>query len=564
MDKKFIIYQLLPRIFGNKNLECVHNGSLLLNGSGKFSDITAERLKEIKSLKVTHVWYTGVIEHATKSNFTEFGIPLDNPTVIKGEAGSPYAIKDYYDVNPYLARDVEKRMEEFEKLVNRTHRAKLKVLIDFVPNHVAREYRSDSTPKGIVKFGKTDSPLATMEGASFGFHPRNNFYYIPRHNLDIGAITKERPQFFERPAKVTGNDSFTHTPSVNDWYETVKLNYGVDYQSGGVKHFSPIPKTWGMMLEILKFWAAKGVDGFRCDMVEMVPVEFWEWVIPQIKAEFPKVIFVAEVYNPALYDSYLNIGKFDYLYDKVGLYDTLKSVTQYSRGASSITNCWQNLGDKQSRMLNFLENHDEQRVASKFNVGDAFKAIPELVVSLMLNNAPFMLYFGQEFGEKAEFSEGFSGDDGRTSIFDYCSAPSVARYLSGSLKESEAKLYELYKTIFSVAMGHKAITEGETFDLQYANYNSNSFNCDTQYVFARKVANELIIVVVDFNMPHNGEAVSVSLPDHFFSYWSIEQKEECKAVELISNKQFSTPFSASEKFSAPLSEYGVGVYSISL
>ena len=345
---KFIIYQILLRVFGNTNENCVSGGSLHFNGTGKFSSITPKVLDKLKELAVTHVWYTGIIEHATKSSFEEYGIRKDNPSVIKGEAGSPYAIKDYYDVNPYLANSVPDRMAEFEQLVERTHNAGLKVIIDFVPNHLAREYNSDSLPversynpyvTGSLEldgsaqlhivskdtppesFGQSDNP-------DLAFSPQNNFYYLWGEDLDLGNILprdvdgvadcrevnierNSTVKYIEKPAKATGNDCFTPKPGVNDWYETVKLNYGVDYCGGGTKHFDPRPKTWEMMLDVLLFWASKGVDGFRCDMAEMVPVEFWHWAIAAVKRVKPDLTFVAEVYNPSLYDSYLNWGGFD-------------------------------------------------------------------------------------------------------------------------------------------------------------------------------------------------------------------------------------------------------------
>ena len=532
MASKFIIYQLLLRVFGNTNEDCIPGGSLYLNGTGKFSSVTDTVLQELKRLSVTHVWYTGVIEHVTKTSFEEYGIRKDNAAVIKGEAGSPYAIKDYYDVNPYLADSVHERMIEFCALIKRTHSAGLKVIIDFVPNHLARGYNSDSTPAGIRMFGEGDD-------ASLSFSPQNNFYYLPGQGLDLSGISEEGNGFdcadgayVEFPAKATGNDCFCARPGRNDWYETVKLNYGVDYTGGGSKFFNPRPKTWDMMLDVLRFWALKGVDGFRCDMAEMVPVEFWNWAIGEMKREFPNIVFIAEVYNPSQYGAYLYDGGFDYLYDKVGLYDNLKAITQrfagksvYFSPASSVTGNWQSLGDMQHSMLNFLENHDEQRVASDFNIGDPFKAIPELTISLMLNTAPFMIYFGQEFGERGMFAEGFSGLDGRTSIFDYCSSPSVARWLkkvnSGidEMQECEKQLYGIYCNLFNIAMGEPAIRDGVTFDLEYANFETSGFSTDDCFVFARKKDNEMVLISVDFSQTR--KSLPVKLPRHMFEYFGI-------------------------------------------
>ncbi len=562
---KFIIYQLLPRVFGNTNEECVPNGSLSLNGSGKFNDISAEVLEDIKKLSVTHIWYTGVIEHATKTDFTEFGIKKDNPDIIKGEAGSPYAIKDYYDVNPYLACDVSKRMEEFQELVERTHNAGLKVIIDLVPNHLAREYNSDSTPIGIEKFGENDIPTFDE------YIPSNNFYYLNK-DLDLSKVLSGRETIYkEQPAKATGNDCFSSSPSINDWYETVKLNYGVDYLNRHEKYFVPEPKTWRMILEIVEFWISKGVDGFRCDMVEMVPVEFWDWLITQIKSNHKDVLFIGEVYNPALYDSYIFNGGFDYIYDKVGLYDNLKYITQTQTKAYTITNNWQSLGNKQDSMLNFLENHDEQRVASDFNIGDPFKAIPELVVSLMLNNAPYMIYFGQEVGERGMLQEGFSGLDGRTSIFDYCSAPSVVRLLNKELNSKECDLLDIYTRIFKIASENRAIYNGDMYDLVYANIGNTNFNRDTHYAFIRRSRldvndinspDQLVVVAVDFSQPKEDSKISLTLPKHLFEFWSIEPKESIEIENLISGELEQISFTPNMQTELPLSSYGIAIYKL--
>ncbi|MEF9986287.1 MAG: alpha-amylase family protein [Bacteroidales bacterium] len=584
MNDKFIIYQLLLRVFGNTNDKCISNGSFQLNTSGKFSSITLPILQKIRELNVTHVWYTGIIEHATKTDFTKYGIKKDNPAIVKGEAGSPYAIKDYYDVNPYLADNISNRMAEFESLLERTHKSGLKVIIDFVPNHLARCYNSDSLPVGIENFGATDNPYNTIKEGSFGFNPNNNFYYLPDSKLNLS------PNYIEFPAKVTGNDCFTASPTINDWYETIKLNYGIDYCGGAKKYFNPIPKTWSMMLQILQFWSAKGIDGFRCDMAEMVPVEFWKWAIDELKKEYPKILFIAEVYNPMLYNSYLQYGGFDYLYDKVGLYDNLKAITKGYAAASSITGNWQALGDMQNSMLNFLENHDEQRIASDFNIGNPFKAIPQLVVSLMLNRAPFMLYFGQEFGEKGMLQEGFSGIDGRTSIFDYCSAPSTVRFLSSLITPSKTKLlpqenelYKIYTKLFSIAMGEKAIKNGDTYDLEYANLNNSLFNSATQFVFARRTRksitnitapDELIIIAVDFSIVYNNFGsfssinnhlqISVNLPKHFFNFWNIISGKQYKCVDLLDNTSYSTILTSDSIFNIKICHYGVGIVKIVL
>ncbi len=534
-ENKIIIYQVFTRLFGNNSNHCVYNGDIATNGCGKMADFTALALNEIKKLGTTHIWYTGIIEHATQTDYRRYNIRPDHPAVVKGKAGSPYAIKDYYDVDPDIATDVPERMREFEQLVLRTHTAGLKVIIDFVPNHVARQYHSDAQPDGTVELGVNDD-------TSTSFSPYNNFYYIPQTafhgQFDMKASAPE--PYKEYPAKATGNNRFDAYPNISDWYETIKLNYGIDYLNGGTCCFSPIPDTWLKMLDILLFWAAKQVDGFRCDMAEMVPVEFWEWAIPQVKEKYPHLLFIAEVYNPDEYHNYLNRGKFDYLYDKVGLYDTLRNVVCGYESATAITRSWQSLGGVESRMLNFLENHDEQRIASDFFAGNPHKGIPALVVSACMNTNPMMIYFGQEFGEMGMDCEGFSGRDGRTTIFDYWSVDTVRRWrnkgkFDGKMLTNEQKhLYELYRKILTISTKEKAITQGLFFDLMYANQNGWRFNDHKQYTFLRKHDNELLFITANFDS--QPVEVAINIPSHAFDFMQIPQMDLYIATDLMTDK----------------------------
>lgn len=547
-ENKLIIYQVFTRLFGNNNNHCIHNGGIAENGCGKMADFTVKALGEIKKLGVTHIWYTGIIEHATQTDYRRYNIRPDHPAIVKGKAGSPYAIKDYYDVDPDLAKDVPERMREFENLVQRTHRSGMKVIMDFVPNHVARQYHSDMQPDGT-------SQLGTNDDANYAFSPYNNFYYIPQSELhgqfDMKGAAAE--PYREFPAKATGNNRFDAYPGINDWYETVKLNYGVDYQNGGTCHFHPVPDTWNKMLDILMFWAGKHIDGFRCDMAEMVPVEFWEWVIPQVKAKYPALLFIAEVYNPGEYRNYLFRGKFDYLYDKVGLYDTLRAIVCGNESATAITRAWQNLGGIEKRMLNFLENHDEQRIASDFFAGNPRKAIPALIVSACMNVNPMMIYFGQEFGEPGMDCEGFSGRDGRTTIFDYWSVDAVRRWRNGGkfdgkmLTENQKHLYAIYQRILTLCNEEKAVSQGDFFDLMYANIDGWRFNEHRQYTFLRKFERDLLLFVVNFDsMSAN---LAINIPSHAFDVLQIPQIDRYQAVDLLSGEEETVcllPYKATE------------------
>ena len=529
-SKKPIIYQVLPRIFGNMQRPAKEYGNIEENGCGKMADFTPEALDAIRQLGATHVWYTGILEHATRTDYSAYGIPKDHNAVVKGKAGSPYAVKDYYDVAPDLAVSVPDRMAEFEALVERTHEAGLKVLIDFVPNHVARQYHSDAKDPLEPDLGQNDD-------TSRAFARDNNFYYLPGQALAFHFGAKQEDfEYSEFPAKVTGNDCFSATPGRNDWYETVKLNYGVDLQGGGTKYFYPVPDTWHKMLAILRFWIARGVDGFRCDMAEMVPVEFWQWVIPRVKS-WKQVIFIAEVYQPALYRDYIRTGGFDYLYDKVGLYDTLRSVVCGHAPASRITECWQAVDDIRPHMLSFLENHDEQRIASDFFAGRAEAGIPAMIVAATIGTGPVMVYFGQELGERGMDEEGFSGRDGRTSIFDYWSLDTLRRRCHGGhydealLTDAERSLLHQYTAILRLSREEKALAEGTFFDLMYVNPASDSFDPARQYAYLRKA--DEVVVLVAVNFADTPRRVRIRIPEDAFRAMSIPDNTPARLTDLL-------------------------------
>ena len=473
------IYQVLPRLWGE----------------GRFSSFDEASLSYVKGLGMTDIWFTGIIRHATKK---ADGGCTPSP-VVKGEAGSPYAITDYYDVNPYLADNPDERMSEFKDLVKRTHAAGLRVVIDFVPNHVARDYHTRMPGK--ASLGDGDDP-------SVHWREDNDFYYYPGEALRLPFDTDYR----EEPARASGN-CFSPSPGMNDWWETVRLNY-CDFHT----------RTWDRMYDIVRFWAALGVDGFRCDMVELVPPAFFTWLIRRIRDEFPQVCFIAEVYQKELYRQYIEEVGFDLLYDKSGLYDTLRAIAARHLPASAVTGVWQSLGDLQPRMLNFLENHDEQRLASDFFLGDAARAFPLLAVSLLFNGASFLLYAGQEIGERGMDNEPFSGVNGRTSIFDWWKVASLQHLyaeLHGNpvLTESERGILRRYVDALRLAQ-HPAFREGKTFDLGYCQ--PDGFDRGSLFAFLRCDGEECFLVVANFApAPCSGEII---IPDEAFVYLGLEKK----------------------------------------
>jgi glycosidase len=538
---KLVVYQLMTRLFGNQKTINIPYGTMEENGVGKFNDINDNALKSLRSLGVTHVWYTGVIEHALLTDYTKFGIPLDDADVVKGRAGSPYAIKDYYDVNPDLAAQVPNRLTEFENLVTRTHANGLKVIIDFVPNHVARSYRSDQKPDGTQDLGEKDDMTAS-------FKVTNNFYYLPGQSFqppeeyvalgpDNTFPTKDG-KFNETPAKVSGNGSITASPKMFDWFETVKLNYGIDIQNGNKTHFNTVPDTWLKMKDILVYWAGKKVDGFRCDMAEMVPVEFWNWAIPQVKAVNPEIIFVAEIYNPAQYRNYIETGKFDFLYDKVQLYDTLRLLLEGKRKTTDIDLIQRNLNGINSNMLHFLENHDEQRIASQFFAGDPWKAVSAMVISATIDEGPMMIYFGQEVGEPATGITGFGNLEkvGVTTMWDYWGVPEHQKWMNGGkfdgglLSENQKQLRQFYSTLLNLARSNQAIVKGAYRDLTLSNLREGNFDDDI-HAFVRYTGEDKLLIVSSFSS--KTKSITVKIPENIANEMSLQKGTSYVAHDLL-------------------------------
>ena len=538
------IYQLFPRLFGNTQTNQKVFGSVSENGCGKLEDIDNKAIEAFKDLGITHLWLTGIIRHATQTIYPELGLKASHPQTVKGIAGSPYAIADYYDVCPDLATNKTQRMQEFEALLQRVHQKDLKVLIDFVPNHVARSYKSSAKNEETPDLGEQDD-------TSVAFSAKNNFYYLPGEALQLPEIAnspvKSGMLYEEFPAKVTGNDCFSAKPSINDWYETVKLNYGKDFRTG-TQITDPIPDTWHRMYEILSFWAAKGVDGFRVDMAGMVPLAFWQWVIPKLKHEFESIILIAEIYEPELYQAFVKAG-FDYLYDKVGLYNRLEAILRHGEAAESVSICWKMLQGLDDKMLRFMENHDEPRLPSSRFLGNAFAGLPAVALSALMHRGPFMIYNGQESGEKAEGAPGYSGDDGRTSIFDYTAMPQHQQWYNNGkcdgakLSESQQILRDFYKLILRLRLSSKAFSEGQFYDLMWANPWYTDFDPRFVFAFLRVHKTECFLIIVNFNR-YESRRMCVNIPDdarelaHIFP----GKQRPCWIAENITESSDKIPF----------------------
>ena len=559
---KDVVYQVFTRLFGNTNTNNKPWGTLNENGVGKFNDFSDKALKEIKDLGVTYIWYTGVPHHTVITDYTKYGISNDDPDIVKGRAGSPYAVKDYYNVNPDLAENPEKRLEEFDALIERTHEAGLKLLIDIVPNHVARNYEGKTNPIGIVDFGAKDD-------TSVVYQINNNFYYNPSESfkvpkwkdgyLPLGGESHPSAdgKFEEFPTKWTGNGSRLSQPNMDSWYETVKINYGItpdgkkefDELPAGfdnedfTKHFEfwqdkTIPDSWIKFKDIALYWLEKGVDGFRFDMAEMVPVEFWSYMNSAIKMKNPEAFILAEVYQPHLYRDYIRKGKMDYLYDKVQLYDTIKHIMQGHGWTDNIPPIQDELKDIEHHMLHFLENHDEQRIASPEFAGSAEKGKPAMVVSATISSSPTMIYFGQEMGEPGAENAGF-GKPSRTSIFDYIGVPHLQRWVNnkqfdnGQSSNQEKELREFYKRLLNFTINSQALM-GNYQDLHaYNRQHTENYNHKV-LSFTRWNSSEKLIIVSNFDAENSYE-FELKIPKEIVNKWNLE-KDEYSVMDQLYKK----------------------------
>jgi len=547
-SKKEVVYQVFTRLFGNKNTTNKPWGTIEENGVGKFNDFTDKALQEIKKLGVTYIWYTGVPHHDVIRDYTKYGISNDDPDIVKGRAGSPYAVKDYYNVNPDLAVNPAKRLEEFQALITRTHKNSLKVIIDIVPNHIARNYHSLSNPKGVTDFGAEDDP--TVEYAR-----DNNFYYIPGQSFEVPTSDTYKPlngennplndgAFTENPAKWTGNGSRQAKPDINDWYETVKVNYGIKpdgskdfpelpsgYDNKDYKvHFEfwkgkDVPSSWKKFRDIALYWTAKGVDGFRYDMAEMVPYEFWSYMNSAIKMKNPDAFLLAEVYNPKEYRNYINLGKMDYLYDKVETYDHLKAIIQGNAMPEPLSEIQEGIRDIEHHMLHFLDNHDEQRLASPQFAGTPEKGKPMMVVSATISSSPTMIYFGQEVGEDGKEDGGF-GKPSRTSIFDYVGVPHHQRWMNGGkfdggqLSQSEKDLRNFYKRLLNFTIKSNALM-GKFQEIHTLNRNETKLYDAGIYSYVRWSTKEKLIVVVNFSWVTTSN-FQLKVPEDVIKTWNLK------------------------------------------
>ena len=481
-----VIYQLFVRHFAQEKEALVPNGSLKENGSGKFNAITQADLEKIKELGMTHVWLTGVLRHATDTSYA--GLPAQSSAIVKGKAGSPYAVVDYYDVDPDLAEDVSLRLDEFVALLGRCRAAGLIPMMDFIPNHVSRDYASTIFPER--DFGAGDDK-------DVFFSSNNGYFYLQlgKQNYPQGLkLPVAGQRYAEEAGRVTGNNVTSWEPSLYDWYETVKLNYGYDFTRGVEGTYAlpgaeaseeQVPKTWGLMDKILAYWQGLGVGGFRCDMAHLVPMPFWSWVLERVRARQPEALMIAEAYNDDMKTTWADPAEellsagFDYVYE-APFYHELHALYEEGHWANDLERLCVSDSAQFYRSVRYLENHDEPRLGSLKHWGGKGSQVAPALAAVMyfISGGAILFYNGQEVGERAEGVGGYGGDNGRTSIFDYTSLPQFLRWRSGGtysgagLSVEERKeatfLYEAYRYLGGLYQ-QPAFVRGGFFGLNYYN-----------------------------------------------------------------------------------------------
>jgi glycosidase len=607
---KPVIYQLVVRYFGNTSGANIVDGDIEQNGCGTFADVSDRALAELRRLGVTHVWLTGVLRQATLTDYSSIGLPADPPDIIKGRAGSFYAVRDCVDVCPDYAREPERRMSELEALIERIHAAGLRALIDLVPNHVSRNHSSEASD---FDFGRGDDQ-------SQFFTPSNNFYYLV--DPPGRALTLPKPSHWNPPGimfsghfaredgapgrapKVTGGDDYARVvdtrPSENIWYETIKLNYGYDFtaQKG---HYDPVPRTWTMVDAIIAFWQRKGVDGFRCDFAHYVPREAWAYLISRARERDAAAFFVAESYpysgsaDPVHEQAQMIDAGFDAVYHS-GAYNALKRIYQGhsdqlqddpTNGLDAYEREMAALDDtSRPHYLEYLENHDERRIPSPIvdsaspgdsGFGSATATHQLAPLQLLYSQGPILILNGQEVGEPGAGATGFKGDNGRTTIFDYWRMPTFARWVNhhaydgGQLDSAEAALRRYYADLLQLCQ-HPSITGSGYWGLRsYNRAGSATGASDWLYPFARyaPASGQLLIVVANFR-PSSAERGQVHVPRELTRACSVPDGA-LLSVRLLLNEtgarndpssRTSVEALATSGFEANVSNQSCNVYAI--
>jgi glycosidase len=611
---KLRIYQMFPRLFGNTNPNRIPNGTYQQNGCGKFADLNDESLTSLKKLGFDAIWVTGVLRQATTRDYSSIGLPPDDPDLLKGIAGSPYAIRDYFDVCPDYAADPAQRITEFKALLARAKKHDLKIFMDFIPNHVARSHTSVVHPER--DFGKDDQGIE--------FFSSDDFYYLqadkdgpplrlatfdPRKKEPLTPTTKviwedQESRFpglkekidglFQGEAKrgrVTGDNQNTWQPNRDCWYETIKFNYGYDFTLGAKgqrKHPTvlqpdlPVPNLWNKMDAVLAYWQEMGVDGFRCDVAHIVPSEFWHWALARARERNPKTFFYAECYegdtrlevpdaNPELAvfksnpTSLLEAG-FDAVYGH-DAYRRLMEIYQDKAWANDLDSA-SRAGFVGDNSVRYAENHDEVRVASPQHWGGHGPLVGRPVSGILfgLSRGPVMVYYGQEVGEPADVgAAGFELDKGRTTFFDYWSVPTLIQWMNngqyegGGLPELNRDLRAFYGRLLN-SLTHPALAQGNFIPLNPANQNNPTYhvpdgkkeNGRWLYSFLRydPVSKQSLLVTANLHPKTAASGVKLKLSEEAAGLLALSPEAAVTGSDLLSAKPSTIQASAKDLSSA--------------
>jgi glycosidase len=215
----------------------------------------------------------------------------------------------------------------------------------------------------------------------------------------------------------------------------------------------------------------------------------------------------------------------DYLYDKVELYDSIKHIMQGHGWTDHIPVVQEGLKDIEHHMLHFLENHDEQRIASPEFAGSALKGKPAMTVSATISSSPTLIYFGQEVGEPGAEDAGY-GKPSRTSIFDYVGVPYFQRWVNdksydgGQLSIEEKDLRDFYMRLLNFTINSDALlgtyADIHTYNRQHTqNYNHRV------YSFVRWSDSEKLLVVSNFDADESHQFELV-IPKELIAKWALK------------------------------------------
>lgn len=369
-------------------------------------------------------------EHLPQLKNMNVGILWLMPINPIGENKRKGSLGSYYSVKDYKEVNSEfGTKDDFRNLVEEIHKKKMYVIVDWVANHTAWDHQ----------------------------------------------WTTEHPNFYNKDS--LGN----FIPPVNDWSDVIDLNY----DNKGL---------WKEMIDALKYWVKEfDIDGYRCDIAGMVPIEFWNEARKEIESIKP-VFMLAEWDTPKMH-----LQAFDMTYDWT-MHKLMNAVYKGEKNALDIKNHL--LKDRQKFSENafrmqFTSNHDENTWnGTEFErLGDAVEMFA--VLTNMIPDMP-LVYNGQE-----------SGFDRRLEFFE-----------KDSIDWKEHPFYNLYKNLFDLKKNNKALFNGHKGGgLQFID------NCKTDNIlsFIREKDENKIFAV--FNLSNKKTSVKIPnelIKDNFTNFISAQ------------------------------------------